>query len=169
MLAVSAVAQASALATPRIVGGAVADPHTYPFVLSLRSWGYGICGAGLLNADWAITAAHCIEEGSSASQYSVAVHRHDLSIAESTDHHCSETVAAAQVTVHPAYDKQSMDSDVALIRLSSSVRCISSIPTLVLDPGTAASTGAQAVVAGCTPPLHSNIPHEHERSPKRAA
>ena len=139
------------MATPRIVGGVVADPHAYPFVLSLRSWGYGICGAGLLNADWAITAAHCIEEGSSALQYSVAVHRHDLSIAESTDHHCSETVAAAQVIVHPSYDKQSMDGDLALIRLSESVRCISSIPTLVLDPGSAAPTGAHAVVAGCMP------------------
>ncbi|XP_050419417.1 chymotrypsin-C-like [Patella vulgata] len=46
----------------RIVGGQDAEPHSHPWQASLRrrdgnSWSH-ICGAVMINSNWALTAAH---------------------------------------------------------------------------------------------------------------
>ena len=45
----------------RIVGGEEANPHSWPWQISL---GYGssshFCGGSVLSQNWAITAAHCV-------------------------------------------------------------------------------------------------------------
>lgn len=49
----------------RIVGGAQSVFGQWPWMVSLRQWRKGAflhkCGAALLNENWAITAAHCVE------------------------------------------------------------------------------------------------------------
>ena len=140
------------MATARIVGGAVAPAHAYPFVLSLQEYGFSMCGAGLLNHQWAVTAAHCIDANVPVSSYRLDIHRHNLGLENAGDHRCSETIAAAEIIVHPGYDKNNavnaMDNDIALLRLSSSVDCIDSIATLELDTGASSAAGTVATVAG---------------------
>ena len=43
-----------------VVGGQTAEPFQFPFVLSLEFLGTQSCGATLLSAEWALTAAHCV-------------------------------------------------------------------------------------------------------------
>jgi len=52
----------------RIVGGRVARPHSWPFLVSLELYVGGpadpwvnICGASIINRRWILTAAHCVE------------------------------------------------------------------------------------------------------------
>jgi secreted trypsin-like serine protease len=51
---------------PRIVGGAKAAFGKWPWQISLRQWRTSTylhkCGAALLNENWAITAAHCVDK-----------------------------------------------------------------------------------------------------------
>lgn len=51
---------------PRIVGGSKASFGRWPWQISLRQWRTSTylhkCGAALLNENWAITAAHCVDK-----------------------------------------------------------------------------------------------------------
>ena len=138
----------AAVPTPRIVGGVEAVPHSLPFVASLRSYSSHICGAGLVSDQWVLTAAHCIAEGASASRYSVGVHRHDIGMAASYDHACSQNIAVAELHVYPLFEKVSLDGDLALLKLASPVRCADSIVTLALDDGSSSAAGTLAITAG---------------------
>lgn len=52
---------------PFIVGGDTTNIDTYPYQLSLRNGGVHICGASIIANKWALSAAHCLDDGSSAS------------------------------------------------------------------------------------------------------
>eukprot|EP00966_Prymnesium_polylepis_P072780 1689906-Prymnesium_polylepis.1 len=133
---------------PRIVGGQAAAPHAYPFVLALYEYGEHICGASLVSAEWALTAAHCITPSTwePAARYSVGVQRHDLTLAPEADGLCAEEIEAAEVHRHPGYQGDLMGDDVALLRLARAPRCATAMPAL--DDGSATSAGTMARVAG---------------------
>lgn len=50
----------------RIVGGTTANPGDWPWQAQLRTTsGFPYCGASLVDSQWVVTAAHCVE-GSTA-------------------------------------------------------------------------------------------------------
>lgn len=46
--------------TPKIIGGQPTDISLYPHQLSLRLYGYHVCGASIIGEWWALSAAHCV-------------------------------------------------------------------------------------------------------------
>lgn len=44
----------------RIVGGTDAEPGDAPYQVSLQVRGRHNCGGSILNANWILTAAHCV-------------------------------------------------------------------------------------------------------------
>lgn len=59
----------------RIVGGEEARPNSWPWQVSLRYYGRHICGASLLNQNWVLSAAHCVDQSSDPGRYSLALGR----------------------------------------------------------------------------------------------
>ena len=128
-----------------VVGGQTAEPFQFPFVLSLEFLGTQSCGATLLSAEWALTAAHCVADRHE-NYLSVAVHAHNLFAQD--EHECSETVWVAQKRCHPEYNAWTMESDICLLRLESPVRCAGSIVTPIVDAAGDLASGTEATVAG---------------------
>lgn len=55
------------------MNGENAAPHAWPWQISLRVNGRHICGGSLIEDDWVVTAAHCVERNPSPSGYTVVV------------------------------------------------------------------------------------------------
>ena len=76
-----------------------------------------MCGASLIDEQWAMTAAHCTQ-GTPAESMQVGVHRHALGWADNGEHDCAETVDIAEKHEHPEYTSGTLENDIALLRLS---------------------------------------------------
>jgi len=48
-------------ATPRIVGGVEATPHSWPHQAALFIDDMYFCGGSLISSEWVLTAAHCMD------------------------------------------------------------------------------------------------------------
>lgn len=130
-----------------IVGGQEADPDAWPWMAALvfasqPNAYYGqFCGGALIRPTWVLTAAHCTEDNS-ASDIEVVIGRHQLS-----DDEDGERISVAEIIQHPAYNSNTLDSDLALLHLSSA----SSQPTIsVVGSGDSAlfAPGVLATVIG---------------------
>lgn len=114
----SAPAQASDI-TPTIVGGTPAS-EPYPFVASLQYTREGVpnshrCGTTLIDAEWVVTAAHCVTYADStpmpADMFHIAIGDPDRNLGEHID--------VGEVVVHPDYGQgKENNADIALLRLA---------------------------------------------------
>jgi hypothetical protein len=88
---------------PKIVGGAEAIPHSWPWqVAFLTSSGSQICGATLINQNWVMTAAHCCAaRAATPANYLVRIGAHDLS--NSASEPSSKVHSLKRVIMHPSY------------------------------------------------------------------
>ncbi|XP_058461930.1 chymotrypsin-1-like [Malaya genurostris] len=102
----------------RIVNGTDASINDYPFMVSLRgSTGRHSCGGSILNENWILTAAHCVNYYTTPLLQSVQVGRTDVSS------EIDESVYwIDDVIIHPFYDpSNSLIFDVALLKLKKSL------------------------------------------------
>ncbi len=104
-------------ATPRIVGGVEAEPGAWPWQVALvSSWASSalagqFCGGSLIDEEWVLTAAHCVE-GTDFGDIDVVVGQHRLSDSD------GQRIPATWWVMHPDYNDYTLDSDIALIRLA---------------------------------------------------
>ncbi|SDR17890.1 MULTISPECIES: S1 family peptidase [Actinopolyspora] len=95
-----------------IVGGDQAD-ESYEWMASLQQNGKHFCGASLIDEQWALTAAHCVQDVS-ADELQVRI--------GSSDHTTGGTVTGVDSAVpHPDYATESPQGDIALVKLDQSV------------------------------------------------
>lgn len=131
---------------PQIVGGQPADPGEYPYMVALGyKNGAGIqhwCGASLIDAEWVLTAAHCVI-GENANDLRIAIGVHELSdaLAEADMHNIS------QIIMHPNYNNSTFDHDMALLKLTTTSDAPIIVPVLSSETDLLAA-GTPATVTG---------------------
>uniref|UniRef100_A0A1I8PNU7 Peptidase S1 domain-containing protein n=1 Tax=Stomoxys calcitrans TaxID=35570 RepID=A0A1I8PNU7_STOCA len=98
--------------TYRIVNGKNALIKDFPFQLSLRIRTIHICGASVLNDAWAITAAHCVHD--------VELKPKMITLRMGSRYRTKGglIVPVTQIYNHPNYNAETMNFDVALLKVS---------------------------------------------------
>ncbi|XP_058047667.1 ovochymase-1 [Ahaetulla prasina] len=129
----------------RIIGGEEACPHCWPWHVSLHFLGDYRCGGAIINSTWVLTAAHCVKITNNPSYWTVVAGNHDRILKEAAE----QVRRVESITVHPAFDVASYDSDIALVQLqtpliySAAVRpvCLPSSMELLPSSGLCTVTG----------------------------
>lgn len=109
-------------ASTRIIGGEPSTPGTWPWMVSIESKGAAspydghFCGGSLIAPQWVLTAAHCLVDESAANLV-VRVGGYDLSSAKTA----GTLGTPDQILVHPRYDADTMDNDIALLHLTTAL------------------------------------------------
>jgi len=100
----------------RIVNGDDARPGDWPWQVKLTKGTN--CGGTLINDQWVVTAAHCFRYGGvDASKYKVVAGEHNTRKAENWE----QEMDIERIIIHPAYNKDTDDSDIALMKLKKKV------------------------------------------------
>jgi secreted trypsin-like serine protease len=99
------------LANEKVVGGKPTTIKDHPWQISLRSSGGShICGGSFIKPNWIITAAHCVNVGSSYSILYGSTYR------TSTDPNL--IISVSKVVKHVNYTSSNFRNDIALLKLS---------------------------------------------------
>ncbi|MEM8497565.1 MAG: trypsin-like serine protease [Pseudomonadota bacterium] len=95
----------------KIIGGEQAQAGSYPWMAALLDSSLEqICGASMIDNNWAVTAAHCIEDGP-VDGFKVFVGGTDLRHMND-----AEVIDVVKVVAHPEYNE---DHDIALLQLAT--------------------------------------------------
>jgi secreted trypsin-like serine protease len=97
----------------RIVGGTESPDGCRTYQVALLNNLRQFCGGTLIDDDWVLTAAHCLDRGTNVADISVAVGGQNLTAFD------GEIIPAANIFVHPLWGSASLSFDVALIRLAN--------------------------------------------------
>uniref|UniRef100_W8CCS2 Trypsin-3 n=1 Tax=Ceratitis capitata TaxID=7213 RepID=W8CCS2_CERCA len=109
----------------RIVGGTSARDINIPYIVSLRTFNFHICGGSIINELTVLTAAHCL----------VATDARDLQVHAGTKSRSShEGVLVSVAAIH--YDRRfvmdTMDYDIGLVRLATPLKFTRKIQPIAL-------------------------------------
>jgi len=105
-----------------IVGGTTARKNEFPWQVSIQaniqtSWWQKtkqhICGGSIINDRWIVTAAHCIIDGVSRSDFSIVAGAQYAMSQEDT----TQTRGVDRIIVHPGWNMEYVQNDIALMRL----------------------------------------------------
>ena len=137
--------------TTFIIGGTDTDISQIPFQVSLEINGspcVGLhgCGGSILNAEWIVTAAHCVDGNTPPSDLTVHAGSTDQ-----TDNTVGQRIAVDQIIVHPDWTGNitTVGNDIALLHLAqplcfnANVQPVAyanaSVPVEVIQPGVTAT------------------------------
>ncbi|MBD1390348.1 serine protease [Neiella sp. HB171785] len=149
----TASAQQLSTEPTKIIGGEPTEITRYGWLASIQYIGNDgqfidqsqhFCGGVQVNSDWVLTAAHCLTSfGLGPDELAVAV-----GIARQAQVNRSNLKRVEQFIVHPQYDEQTNDNDVALIKLAQA-NPLNDYPKLATSAATAAlANGDDLLVLG---------------------
>jgi secreted trypsin-like serine protease len=129
-----------------IVGGTATTISANPWQVSLQdSTGFHFCGGSVLNANWILTAQHCVNNGSGTLSKPARVEAGTTTISGS-----GQVRSVAEVIAYPGYVDASKGKDVALLRLSTPLDLsganVKAIPLVTAADASAGVTNTGVVV-----------------------
>ena len=96
----------------QIVGGQEAEPHAYPWQVSLRSWGNHICGGSIINERQVLCAAHCVQ-GQMAFFDAVVAGAHEIYEQNDIQFRHIKTMEA-----HESFNEETLIDDISIITVT---------------------------------------------------
>lgn len=123
----------------KVVGGANATLGQFPYAVSLRNAKGHFCGGSILNQQWILTAAHCVENSQTRGRYIIAG-SHLLSSG-------GERYEMSTVIIHEKYNYSNSENDIALIELVLPIQFNEKIQPIVYETEEVGAD-AQAVLCG---------------------
>uniref|UniRef100_A0A8C5GK64 chymotrypsin n=1 Tax=Gouania willdenowi TaxID=441366 RepID=A0A8C5GK64_GOUWI len=131
----------------RIVGGMVAPTGYWPWQVSLQLSGKHFCGGSLINNEWVLTAAHCLDDLPDGN-LTVSLGRQTQN--GSNPHEVSRTIA--RLISHESFNTTTTRDDIALLKLSSPVTFSNYIlPVCLAAPGSTIHSGEDVWITGWAP------------------
>ena len=124
----------------RIVGGTVVIPNSWPWQVGLKKGGF-FCGGSLINNQWIVTAAHC---ETSVTGLSIHLGDHNIDV----DNSGETRISAARWISHPQYNEDTINNDIALIKLRTPVQFSDRIKPVCLPHGRQAIVGTSGFTTG---------------------
>ncbi|MGB3180884.1 MAG: trypsin-like serine protease [Cyclobacteriaceae bacterium] len=126
-----------------IVGGSSVSISNYPYQVSIQTTsGFHFCGGTIIDDEWILTAAHCID-GTSASSIRVVAGASRISQSSS-----GQIRSVSNIYAYPGYSTPSAGKDAALLKLSSPLSLGGSVQAIPY--ATAADASAGYTNAGVT-------------------
>ncbi|CAG9770113.1 unnamed protein product [Ceutorhynchus assimilis] len=116
----------------RIIGGTEATAHEYPFQAALYVYVGGtiyFCGGSLINEEWILTAAHCVEN---SSHIIVFLGSHDL---DQPKENSRKIFNSTIYIIHEGWDEDLIQNDIALVKLPQNVTLDKYINTVSIAAG----------------------------------
>ncbi|KAL0972693.1 hypothetical protein UPYG_G00193570 [Umbra pygmaea] len=109
--------------TSRIVGGQNADVGEFPWQVSLHIKNMGhVCGGSIINQQWLVTAAHCVQDDAKTKYSQPGVWEVYLGLHTQKETNPNiQKRNLRQVISHPNYNAYTFDNDIALMQLDSPV------------------------------------------------
>lgn len=102
----------------RIVGGQIAQKHSWPWqVAILEKSKEQFCGGTLIAPQWVLTAAHCVRKKKRRRKIFVRVGEHDIYVQDAGE----KLIKLYKDFPHPKYDFDTITNDIALLKLEHSV------------------------------------------------
>ncbi|CAK8680379.1 unnamed protein product [Clavelina lepadiformis] len=146
-----------ALARPdddKIIGGTTLSPNQVPYLVNLKRFGSLMCGGSILSSSYALSAAHC---NTAAASLTVTAGDHSLSGNDGTE----QASNVVRTIPHPQYNTNTLENDIMLLQLSSSIRLSSyvqfaDLPAANVDP--AVGSDCNVYGWGNTAIIGSNYP-----------
>ncbi|XP_068415264.1 serine protease 45-like [Eschrichtius robustus] len=116
----------------------------WPWEVSLRVENEHVCGGALIDLDWVVTAAHCIQ---GTKKYSVILGTSKLKPTDSTR---ALSIPVRDIIMHPKYwGRNFITGDVALLQLHTPVVVSKYVqPICLLEPNYNLKVGTQCWVTG---------------------
>ncbi|KAL0859631.1 hypothetical protein ABMA27_010757 [Loxostege sticticalis] len=106
------------LVDSRIIGGSNTVIENYPFLVQLERDGTQSCGGALLTRRHVLTAAHCFFDNNGNR---VAASRLRVRVGTTRRGRDGSTRRVSTYVIHSGYNNRTMDSDIAIIVMASSV------------------------------------------------
>jgi len=145
----------------RIVGGQEAEPHAYPWQVSLQYYDfiispfYHTCGATIVDEYHVACAAHCID-GRKASHFQIIAGAHNIKNPIESHH---QKIKIAEMWRHEDYDSSIITNDVSILKLAEPLTFNEYVqPMRMANVGEEPEAGTVCINSGWGSTSHSNFP-----------
>ncbi|XP_067648383.1 trypsin 3A1 isoform X2 [Eurosta solidaginis] len=133
----------STFAQNRIVNGKEGHIQDFPYQVSVRRFSVHICGGSIIDMQWVITAAHCIENFDRQPRV------FSLRVGSSSRNQGGEIVSVSKIYKHPLYNSDTMNFDVALLRTQTNrLRGEFVLPIKIPKENASIMDNTKAIVSG---------------------